>query len=238
MKYQLILQIHFTIGMAALVSFWVAALSKKGGIIHRKAGQMYVLSMACILVSVIPMINNAINEGRSSSALGLAYLFVLAFTAIWVAWRSIKDKRDFYSYNSIFFKGLAIFLTTFALLILALSIKGASLLYAVFALTGIVFGGSMGKIALQSTPGPRWSLSQHLNGVALIFAATHGSFFRFGLAKLLPIPDSPELNTFAQISIIVLALILRLWLGRNYLGRKKKKIIHHFNGVQQAPINL
>jgi hypothetical protein len=53
--------------------------------------------------------------------------------------------------------------------------------------------------------------------LTVLFAATHGSFLRFGLTGIFPIPDSPELNTFTQMSMILLAYLLRAWLGGDFL---------------------
>jgi hypothetical protein len=76
----------------------------------------------------------------------------------------------------------------------------------------------MWYVVIAKKVGPNWYLSQHLNGVALLFAATHGSFLRFGLTKLIPvIPDTQEFNTFSQISVILLGLLLRLTLGERFL---------------------
>lgn len=218
MNYNIVLQIHMVIGAVALISFWIAALARKGGRIHRTAGKVYFVSILMILASVIPMIVMNYQRNDYSGALGLAFLFVMTFTATWIARRSISCKRDITSYKSFFFYGLASFLTLFGIVILVISIFAGAFLYGFFALTGLTLAGSMWHQVIDRPVKRNWYLSQHLNGVALLFAATHGSFLRFGLTKLMPvIPDTPQFNTISQTSMILLALLLRVIIGRRFL---------------------
>src|SRR5688572_30476865 len=151
----------------------------------------------------------------------------MTFTAAWVARRSIACKNELSAYRNYMLKGLASLLTAFGIFLLLLSIRGGSFLYSFFACTGITLAGSMWHLIMARDVKPNWYLVQHLNGVALLFAATHASFLRFGLTKLIPlIPDSEEFNTVSQMSVILLALFLRLTLARNYikiLGPKSEK---------------
>ena len=227
MKYQTVLHLHTMVGTVVLASFWITALSRKGGHLHRLTGKVYLIGIALILVSVIPMIIIAIQGNHYSSALGLGFLSVMTFTAGWIARKSIALKNDLGRYTGSGFKALAIILTTFGFAVLLLNILHGTILYAFFACTGLTLAGSMWHILFVKDVKPNWYLHQHLNGVALLFAATHASFLRFGLTKLVPlIPDSEEFNTVSQMSVILLALFLRLTLARNYikiLGPKSEK---------------
>jgi hypothetical protein len=216
--------IHTMIGTVVLISFWVTAFSTKGGRIHRTSGKIYLAGIILILFSVIPMIIYSLQKNDSASALGLGFLSVMTFTAAWVARKSIAYKREIENYRNITFIGLTVALSLFGLLILFLNIFFGTFLYAFFACTGLTLAASMWWIIVKKEPGTHWHLSQHLNGVALLFAATHGSFLRFGLTKLIPIiPDSKEFNTVSQTTVIMLALLLRVTLGSWYIKRLSPK---------------
>jgi len=218
MKYQTVMHLHTLVGTVVLISFWITAFSKKGGRTHRFAGKVYLIGIGLILLSVVPMIMIATRDHNYSAALGLGFLSVMTFTAGWIARQSIVHKKDLRTYKGAGFKTLAIILTAFGCTVLVLNILHGTILYAFFACTGLTLAGSMWHILLVKEVKPAWYLHQHLNGVALLFAATHASFLRFGLTKLIPlIPDSEEFNTFSQMSVILLALILRLTIAKNYI---------------------
>jgi hypothetical protein len=224
MEYQFILRLHTMVGVLALVSFWGAAFTIKGSKIHRLAGKIYLVSILLILISVIPLIVATLEHKGLGAALGLGFLFVMTFTAAWVAHRSIVCKRNLLAYKDNIFKALAAILTVYGILILSISVRGGSFLYGFFACTGLTLAGSMWHILRGRNAKPNWYLVQHLNGVALLFAATHASFLRFGLTKLIPIiPDTPEFNTISQTSVILFALLLRLTVGRRFI----EKIARH-----------
>lgn len=222
MYYQAIISIHALIGFAALISFWGAAFSRKGSPRHRLFGRAYLLSMVVILVSVIPMIIVKARAGDFVLCVVLAYLFWIALTASLISWESIRQKRAPDRYFRPLMRWVTAILFAYGLLVLGVGLRAASLLQVGFSSVGLVLGASLWMAYWRRERRANWHLSQHMNGVAVLFAATHGSFFRFGLTGLLPIADTPQLNTFAQISMIVLALILRLWLGRRYLHSRRR----------------
>ena len=49
--YKVTLFLHAGLGVAALASFWIAALSRKGSAPHKLAGRIYVLVMAAFAAS-------------------------------------------------------------------------------------------------------------------------------------------------------------------------------------------
>jgi hypothetical protein len=233
MDYQSVIGIHTIIGFSALGTFWIAAFSKKGSFIHRTAGKAYVLSMLVILASVIPMIIVKAKEGDIVFCIVLGYLFSIAATATYVTWFAIRKKKIRAAYHSPVFKTIATILFCYGFGILIIGVTNGSILQVVFSSVGLTLGGSMWWSVWKKTVPKNWYLAQHMNGVAVNFAATHGSFFRFGLAGFLPIPDSPELNTFAQTSMIVLALLLRLWLGRKFLKQVSGTV-----SSDERPLNI
>src|SRR5688572_8305741 len=100
MNYQSIIPVHALIGISALVMFWIAALSRKGSLIHRQAGKAYVISMLIILISVVPMIMVEIEQDNIAQAVVLMYLFSIASVATYVTWVSIRNKKSKDKYHS------------------------------------------------------------------------------------------------------------------------------------------
>ena len=83
-----------------------------------------------------------------------------------------------------------------------------------FAVIGIVYGGAMlGE--LGRPPAPDWWLNWHLNGVSLLFAATHASFIGLPCAHC-GRRRRARVHALTQIGTIALAYGLRQWLGRRY----------------------
>ena len=221
MDYPSVLHLHTMVGVLTLIMFWTAAFSRKGGKTHRLAGKVYLICIMLILASVIPITIITFERKGYAAAFGLVFLFVMTFTAAWVARRSIVCKNNLPGYRNYALRGLAALLTALGIFLLFLSIKGGSFLYSFFACTGITLAGSMWQLIVARNVRPNWYLVQHLNGVALLFAATHASFLRFGLTKLIPvIPDTPEFNTVAQTSVILFALLLRLTIGSHFITRR------------------
>ena len=220
MDYPTVMHLHTMVGVLTLIMFWTAAFSQKGRKTHRFAGKVYLLCILLILASVVPITILTFERKGFAAAFGLAFLFVMTFTAAWVARRSIACKNDVGAYRNYILKGLASLLTALGVFLLFLSIRGGSFLYSFFACTGITLAASMWLLILTRDVKPNWYLVQHLNGVALLFAATHASFLRFGLTKLIPVvPDTAEFNTVTQTSVILFALVLRLTIGSQFIAR-------------------
>ena len=72
---------HAGIGALALVSFWTAALARKGSQAHRYAGRVFLLAMLGILITALPL---TISTGLGVVAVGIHYgaLILIAFGAI------------------------------------------------------------------------------------------------------------------------------------------------------------
>ena len=92
--YEKIKLVHMTIGAVALIAFWVAAIARKGGPVHRAAGKVYLLTLICVMVSTLPFVAVSASEGRVSQVMLLSYLLLITLTAAWLTWRSIRDRRD------------------------------------------------------------------------------------------------------------------------------------------------
>lgn len=223
--YEKLVLVHTIFGTPALLTFWIAALSRKGGTLHRGAGRIYVASMVGLLVTTVPLIALRAREGRVGMAVFLTYLTLITGAAVWLSWRSIRQRRDPARYTGPLYRAVGTVLFLSGLGILALSFTAGSLPRGVFmaglSTVGIVVGASMWRLVRLGPIHPRWWLGEHLTGAALNFGATHASFFGLGLRNVLPELTGPWLSPVIQVGFVVLALLLRLQLGRRHLRRRR-----------------
>ena len=92
--YRAIVLAHIACGVIALVTYWMAGLSKKGSPLHKGAGRVYLLAMIGIALSSIVLAAGAFAAGKPVIGTFLAYLVVITSTAMWLGWTSIRRKRD------------------------------------------------------------------------------------------------------------------------------------------------
>ena len=91
---------HVAAGTVALAAYWTAGLAKKGSPLHRRAGQVFLLAMAGILASGVPLVLAALAKGHANAAAFLGYLLLLVAQGCWSAWRAVRDRRTPQKYFS------------------------------------------------------------------------------------------------------------------------------------------
>ena len=75
--YERIKLVHATVGAVALIAFWVAALARKGGSVHRRAGKVYLVSLICVMLTTLLFIGLSVIERRSPQVIWLSYLLLV-----------------------------------------------------------------------------------------------------------------------------------------------------------------
>ena len=209
---------HIAAGMVALTAFWSAALLRKGSKAHRRAGRIFLLAMVAILAS-IPLIAAALlMQGEYLQVVRLPYVMLIASTAVWVAWRAIRDRQEPARFTGRVFRLLAFAMIASGLVFFGIGVRVDNFMTIGFALVGLVFGGAMLAFALRGPASPRWWLGWHINGVCLLFAATHDSFLSLGLRSLLPQLQGESMRYLIFYSVLGLAIAARIWLGWKYLA--------------------
>ena len=78
--YEIIRSTHGLIGVLALATFWIAGLSRKGSPLHKLAGKVYLVTMAAILATTLPMAIIILARGVKVAPF-LFYLIVITATA-------------------------------------------------------------------------------------------------------------------------------------------------------------
>ncbi len=223
--YPLIVAAHATVGVLALVTFWSAALLRKGSPLHRRVGQGYLLAMVGIIVTAIPMSAYKFTQGMPVIAAFLAYLVVITATGVWGAWRAIRDKHDVARYTGPVYAGLAWLCLLSGVGVFALGIKAGAPLLMGFSAIGLFTGQDMlrkrrnrDRLAAQ----PRWWLVEHYTAMLGNGIATHVAFLAIGLPRLLPAVDGAALHYFAWFGPLVVAVVAKLLIDRRWKPRPKR----------------
>jgi hypothetical protein len=213
--YELIRTAHGAIGVLALATFWTAGLARKGSAVHTASGKIYLLTMAAILATATPMAGMIIARGKAAGPF-LAYLIVITGTACWIAWRAIRDKRDYRAYTGRVYRALAVLNLASGAGILALGLARGSVIYAAFALIGVLGGADMLRSVQRQPTDARWWLREHYHGMIGNGVATHIAFLAIGLPRLLPQLAGPTLQMLAWLGPLAIAVAVRVLLERKY----------------------
>lgn len=78
--------LHASVGMVPLATFWIAALAKKGSVLHRRAGAIYLGSLVAILATAGMMPLGRLSVGDASQAAWIGILIIFIGTSAWLAW--------------------------------------------------------------------------------------------------------------------------------------------------------
>jgi hypothetical protein len=220
--YTLALFSHVGLGVGAVLSFWVAALAKKGSAPHKLAGKIYATTMAGLLIPALPLTLRILIEKNTGFGAFLLYLLVLTGTALWQGWFSIRYKREFARYAGRGFRRLAGVNIASALATMVLGLSLSQPIFIGFASVGVLGGIGMLRLANTGPESPRWWLSEHLGAMLACGVATHIAFLSIGLPRLLPMLAGPTLQYLAWLGPLAAAVVARLWLNRKYLGGARR----------------
>lgn len=181
---QTLLTVHLVAGFMALGLFWVPALARKGGLLHRRAGRWYTAAMAVITVTGFGLAALFLSGERWRTGLFLLFLGVITGTSLWNGWRVLQFKREPQAYAGRMHVAVAVanILGGGALVAFGIAVK-APLFYA-FGPVGLLIGGAMLSFALRSSSDPLFWRAQHLTGMIGSGIASHVAFFAFGGNRL------------------------------------------------------
>jgi len=237
--YHLMLYSHAGLGVAALASFWVAALAKKGSGPHKLAGKVYVRVMAGLLLPAIPLSWRALLHFSTVFGLFLFYLLLITGTALWRAWTAVKRKRDFAAYANRNFRRLGWTNIAAGAAILGVGAATTQPVLLGFSAVGILAGRGMLQLAQDGAPHARWWMGEHLNAMLGCGVATHIAFLLIGLPRILPAGwNGPALQTFGWLAPLAVSAIARVLLSRKYLpapATQSPRTISPVSTLRSAP---
>jgi uncharacterized membrane protein len=222
-SYHLNLYAHAGLGVAALATYWVAALSTKGSRPHKLAGKAYVLVMIGLLLPAVPLSWRALQHFSLVFGLFLFYLLLITATALRRAWTSVRRKRDFAAYADSNFRRLAWFNIGAGAAVLGIGAASSQPVLLGFSAVGVLSGRGMLKLAADGPAHPRWWMAEHIGAVLGCGVATHIAFLLIGLPRLLPEAwNGPQLQTFSWLAPLLVSFVAARLLGRKYLPAPQK----------------
>lgn len=213
------LNLHLLAGMLALLSYWTAALARKGSRPHVFAGRVYLLAMVGIVVSGIPLVARFALDGQSLMASFFGYLLLLVSWTCWCAWRAVRDRRRPERYAGPMYLALSTLVLAAGLAIVALGAVRGAVILVVFGLIGVLAGGGALRVRRRLHDNPRWWLKEHYGAMIGNGVATHVAFMSIGLRALLPGMDGATLTYLAWFGPLAAAVAAGWWLDRRYLRR-------------------
>ena len=208
--------LHSAVGTVALVAFWTAGLSAKGGRTHRRAGKAYVFALIAVMALSMLMVAGKVARGEPGMGLFLAFLISLVATATWLTWFAIRYRRDAERLTGPTYRGLASWLVIAGMAMFAFGVSTGRPLTMFLSLLGLGFGANMWRLALARDRGDRWWLAQHMNGATLNFIATHDSFIALAVGSVVAELRRPVPRMLVAVGVTVTGLLLRTLLGRRH----------------------
>ncbi len=222
--YSVIVFLHAAIGTIALLAFWSAALMKKGSPRHRMVGKVFLLAMAGIVISGVPLvIERLLFRHQPIGALFLAYLLPLTAQACWMAWRAIADKRDWQAMTRRIGWKISLWLPALmGALTVAVGVwKGQPLLIG-FGMIGPLTSRGMWRFARRGPQHANWHVVMHYQAMLGAGIATHVTFLGIGMQPvwkwLLAHTAVPEqfVFLFPWFAPLAVAMAAGVWLNRKW----------------------
>lgn len=218
--YKIVLSLHGLLGALALVTFWIAGMTRKGSPVHRAAGKVYLAAMVVLLASAVPLAIRLGVQEHWVAGVFMAYLLVITSTSVWASWRAIRDKRDWAAYTGRVYRALAWLNVASGAVILGLGLFYTTQLkwiFVGFSLIGLLGGRGMLRFARERPTNPKWWLGEHFGAMLGNGVATHIAFLSIGLPKLLPMIAGPVLQNAAWLGPLAIAVVARVLLDRKYM---------------------
>lgn len=214
--YPFYVALHIGAGTIALLAFWLNAALRKGSRAHRYVGRAYLLAMATVIVSGVPLLVQRVIDGHPVTAAFLGYLLLLTATATWQLWRAVRDRAAPHRYTGRAYHSIAIANLLAGSGMLALGLRVGAPLLIGFSAIGLVTGITMLRKRTRLAAQPLWWRTEHLNGMLACGIATHIAFLSIGLPRLLPSVSGTALHYTAWFGPIAVALVAKVLLDRRY----------------------
>jgi hypothetical protein len=214
--YSILLYLHVAVGVVALLAFWGAALVRKGSLLHRRIGKVYLLAMFGILITAVPMAIHFLLQERISVGVFFIYLVVITATSCWLAPRAIQLKSAPQAYFNRRYGMVAGTNIVSGLLVFAIGVNRSDYLLMGFCWIGVITGIGMLR-TLRRAPRPRnWWLKEHYGAMLGNGVATHVAFLAIGLGGFIRDLGIPMLQLVPWFLPLSIALVVGIVLDRRY----------------------
>lgn len=240
-----VLWFHIAFGLVALFAFWVPALTRKGGPVHRRVGWVYVAAMLGVVVTAVALATllfldpEAVRDFSGARpedvadgvvrlravALFFGALAILTFTGGWHGLRVLRAKRSPRQMRTSFNIALHLLNILIAPPLVVLGFRDGEPLFVMFAILCLVSGTSDLWRLWRPSQDPRYWLYEHLSSMIGTGIAAHTAFLAIGAVRLFPrlYSLSPALYVIPWIAPTVIGFIAITLLQRHYRKTSKMK---------------
>jgi len=198
--YKLTLAIHVFAGALALCLFWVPALTRKGGLNHKKFGTFYGTAMHTVAfsgftmsvlvllfgITVKPELASIphLTEARLQQAYGFAWflihLSILIHCAVLHGNKVLAHKRDRHALKQPHILGINAILALNGLLLSGYGLLNSNVIFIAFGLLGIVIGVSNLVYIYRKQVSPTAWLREHIGAYLGSAIGAYTAFIVFG----------------------------------------------------------
>jgi hypothetical protein len=218
--YRTLVIAHIAAGSVALLTFWIAAIARKGSPLHKRIGKYYLSAMIGIVATALPMALVFMARGRIGVGVFLAYLVVITASGMWLAWRAIQLKRERAAFFNRRFRQVAWLNIISGLSVFGIGLQLGSALLSGFCWVGVIIGIGMLRRAGNPPAVPNWWLREHYGSMLGNGVATHIAFLGIGINGFLASFGSPSLMLLPWFAPLLAAGVAAVYLDRRYGGRK------------------
>lgn len=235
----IVLFLHTAVGAVALLSFWIAALARKGSRPHRLAGRIYLAAMAAILFSAAPLVLSIFWRGDALSGVFFLDLLVLVGTSVVVAPRAIRYKQDFEAYRGGLYRWLSWLQMGGGAITAIIGFWAAQPVLGVFGLVGAALSVRMLRLQSLQAPPAGWWLREHFTAMIGNGVATHVAFLSIGLMRILPHDVAVQVQhmNLAWFGPLGVSLVAGTWLNlrhrRRFGSRSRRASTSPLTGVSR-----
>lgn len=209
--------LHVGVGLLAFSSLWTAAFTRKGGLLHRRAGTVYVWTMTVVLATAAVLTLTTLARGNWMGAVFLLYLLTITGTSLWMGKRALRFKGDAPGYTRGLFPTVAVFNILAAAGVATVGVMARE--YFVAGLSAIGFLIGFGALAMWRKPPdhPRFWLKEHIGGMIGAGIATHIAFASVGLRQLFPTADTSVVTIWPWALPLVVGVVASAMAERRYV---------------------
>ena len=214
--YLLALGLHISIGSVALLAFWLTAALRKGTPLHRRVGGTYLIAMLGVMLTALPLAGHAFATQRPVLGVFFLYLVVITATAIWAAWRAIRDRKSITAFMGRWYRPAAWVNLACGSIVLATGLYAGSALLDGMSAIGLYAGTQMLRFAASPPTHRTWWLQRHYKSIVASGIAVHVAFLNIGLQRLLPVRFADTAHYLAWFGPVIVAGVSIVWLDRRY----------------------
>lgn len=218
--YRYLVIAHIAAGSIALLTFWIAAIARKGSPMHKRIGKYYLTAMIGIVATALPMALVFLARGRTGTGVFLSYLVIITASGMWLAWRSIQLKRDRATFFNRRFRQVAWLNVLSGLAVFGMGLHLGSSLLMGFCWVGVIIGTGMLRRAAKPPVMANWWLREHYGSMLGNGVATHIAFLGIGLNGFLKSFGIPTLMLLPWFAPLLVAGAAAVYLDRRYGGPK------------------